>query len=64
MANDYHDKHKNDPKKVAALIYFKEGVDIERVLAWVAALEQKGHSEGAVVREYVEAFGAPVWYVP
>ncbi len=53
-----------EPVKVAALIYFKEGVDIERVRAWVAKLEAAGHTEGAVVSDYAPAYGAPVWYVP
>ncbi len=64
MANDYYDRFKDSPKKVAALVYFKEGTDIERVRAWVAKLEKDGHSEGATVREYQEAFGSPVWYIP
>lgn len=64
MANNYITQHQNDPEKVAALIYFKEGVDVARVQAYVDALAAKGVTEGAVVRPYVEAFGAPVWYIP
>lgn len=51
-------------EKVAALIFFKEGVDIERVQAWIAKLEEAGHTEGATVREYNPEIGEPVWYIP
>ena len=61
---NYFDQHKNDAPKVAALIFFKEGVDVERVRAYVKQLEEKGVAEGADVREYVEAFGSPTFYIP
>lgn len=64
MSNGYFAQHEHDPKKVASLIYFKEGVDIERVKAWIAKLEAAGFVEGSTTREYQEAFGSPVWYIP
>ncbi len=58
------EQHQDDPKEVAALIFFKPGVDLARVQAWVAKLEAEGHAAGATVREYIPAFGSPVWYIP
>jgi hypothetical protein len=55
----------NDENKVvASLIYFKPGVDKERVERWVQALIDKGFAEGATTHEYNPEFGDPTWYIP
>jgi hypothetical protein len=50
--------------KTASLIYFKEGVDKERILRWIKALEEKGVIDDSVTQEYDENHGMPVWYIP
>ncbi len=64
MPKDYFAQHQDDPKEVAALIYFKPGVDLARVQAWVQKLQDEGHAVGATVREYIPAFSSPVFYIP
>lgn len=52
------------PTQIASLIYFKQGVDKERILRWIKALEEKGVIDGSVTQEYCPEFGEPVWYIP
>lgn len=51
-------------EQVGALIIFKNGVDKERVLKWVARLQELGVVEGVCVDNFDPAYGSPVWYVP
>jgi hypothetical protein len=54
----------NENTEVASLIYFKPGISRERVLQWIAKLEEKGVIQGHATHEYNPEYGAPVWYIP
>lgn len=54
----------NKEPNVASLIFFKPGVDIERVERWIKALEEKGVIDGSVTKEYDSTYGDPCWYIP
>lgn len=62
--NDYFEQHKNEPTSVASLIHFAEGVTIIEARAVIEELKRKGLICGHTTREYQEAFGSPVWYIP
>lgn len=53
-----------EPKKIASLIYFKEGVDKERILRWIKALEEKDVIDASITKEYCPLYGSPTWYIP
>ena len=55
---------KSDNKQVASLIYFKDGVEKERVEKWIKKLMEQGHVSSHVTREYNPEHGDPVWYIP
>jgi hypothetical protein len=62
--NDYIEQHRNDPVSVASLIHFADGVTLEQAKAAIMKLERQGLIMGHTTREYQEAFGSPVWYIP
>jgi len=51
-------------ERIAALIYFKPEISKERVLKWIAQLEEKGVIEGHQTHEYNPSWGSPAWYIP
>ena len=62
--NDYLNQHRNDPVSVSSLIHFADGVTLEQARAAVRELYKKGLVNSDTTREYQEAFGLPVWYIP
>lgn len=62
--NDYIKAHQNDPVSVASLIHFADGVSIIQARAIIEDLKNQGLICGHTTREYQEAFGSPVWYIP
>lgn len=50
--------------KIASLIYFKDDVEMERVMKWINALKEKGVITGHDTREYISDYGDPCWYIP
>lgn len=56
--------NKNENVEIASLIWFKPGVDRERILRWIAKLEEKDVIRGHSTQEYNPEHGFPVWYIP
>lgn len=62
--NNYFEQHKNDPQSVASLIYFRDGISLGEAERIIRELENKNLIHSHTTREYNEAWGSPVWYIP
>lgn len=54
----------DEPKAIASLIYWKDGVEKERIERWLNKLKEQGHIQAEVTREYNPSWGEPCWYIP
>jgi len=54
----------NPHYKIASIIYFKDDVEMARILRWIEALKEKGVIDGHDTREYISDYGDPCWYIP
>lgn len=54
----------NDEKSIASLIYWKDGVEKERIERWLKKLQEQGHLHSHVTHEYTPEYGEPCWYIP
>jgi transcription initiation factor IIE alpha subunit len=54
----------NEEKSIASLIYWKDGVDKERIERWIQKLQEQDFVLAHVTKEYNPAHGEPCWYIP
>jgi hypothetical protein len=62
--SDYYNQHKDDRKNVASLVFFRDDVSLAEAERVIAELTRKGIVTHSTTREYQDAFGGPVWYIP
>jgi hypothetical protein len=62
--NDSYEKHKNDPKNIASLLYWRDGISVEEVNRIIANLKGRGLVTHSNTEEYIDAMGGPVLYFP
>ncbi len=54
----------DEQTSIATLIYWKDGVEKERIERWLKKLKEQGFIEGETTNEYNPNYGGHVWYIP
>jgi len=54
----------DEPKSIASLIHWKDGVEKERIERWLKKLQEQGYIQAQYTGTYNPDHGEPVWYIP